>query len=167
MNAQWYFFTPNRGLTATGAAPGGSRPFLQVTDRLAQKTIRLHRSFAAWGLSQRSPGLVIPRRIWLGDDDTVIFRFEGGTRPKLQSAVGAHAGLAAWLVLLNKYVETSALLAQAQEVWSTEDLAGALAFVTPAFLPGSLLSLQPNNWERLARQLSAIVATGSTEMRTR
>jgi hypothetical protein len=162
MNEQWYYFTTNQGLTATGRPPAGSRPIMQMTMELGtQDRFPFHRSFAAWGVAQRSPGIVIPKRIWLGQDGTVIFRFDEGTQPKLQSAVGAHAGLAAWLVLLDKFVETPTLLAEARQVWSVNDLAGALAFITPAFLPRPLLSLVPDNWERVARSLSALVANGA------
>ncbi|MCB0116349.1 MAG: hypothetical protein KDD84_19760, partial [Caldilineaceae bacterium] len=137
----------------------GSRPFMQTSPELsARDRLPLHRSFATWGQHQRSPGIVTPQRIWLGQDDNVIFRFENGDRPTMQSAVGAHAGLAAWLVLLDKFVETQTLLTEAAQIWPVNDMAGALAFVSSAFLPRPLLSLAPNNWERVARSLSIHIA---------
>lgn len=163
MNAQWYYFTSGRELAVTDEPPKESRAFLLATEWLQPSRLaELHRGFQAWGMASRSPGLVTPDRIWLFPDGGVSFRFARGEQPAVQSAVGAHAGLAAWLVLLDKYVETSVVLTSARAVWSAVELVGALAFATPALLPAPLLALPPNNWERTARALARVVANGAT-----
>jgi hypothetical protein len=161
MNGQWYYFTTSQGLTATGAPPTGSRPFRSAVERIEPASLpQWHRSVQAWGKANRSPGLVTPERIWLAPDGIVAFHFARGEQPPIQSAVGSHAGLAAWLVLLDKYVATGTVIESASAVWSTADLAGALAFTAPALLPASLLTMPPQNWERLARALAHVIADG-------
>jgi hypothetical protein len=164
MSGQWYYFMTGQGLTATSAPPKGSRPFRAAIEWIEPSSLpQWHRSFQAWGKASRSPGLVSPERIWLAADKIVAFHFRGKERPTIQPAVGSHAGLAAWLVLLDKYVETGVVLESAATVWSTADLAGALAFTAPALLPASLLTMPPQNWERLARALAHQIANGSIQ----
>lgn len=164
MSGQWYYFTTNQGLTATAAPPNESKPFRSAVEWIEPANLpQWHRSFQAWGDAHLSPGLVIPQRIWLAPDGVIAFHFGKDERPITQSAVGSHAGLAAWLVLLDKYIDTKQVIESACTVWSTVDLAGALAFTAPALLPAPLLTLSPQNWERLARALAQAVASRSLQ----
>lgn len=164
MSGQWYYFTTSQGLTATDAPPKGSRPFRAAAEWITPASLpQWHRSFQAWGQANRSPGLISPERIWLAPEEILAFHFSGKERPAIQSAVGSHAGLAAWLVLLDKYTETRTVLESAAAVWPAADLAGALAFTAPALLPASLLTMPPQNWERLARALAHYIASGSIQ----
>jgi hypothetical protein len=164
MNGKWYYFTPANDLMATESPPPESKSFAMATHWIAPSTLEpLHRSFAAWGAAHRSPGLVTPERIWLTTMGTVAFHFERNAQPAPQSTVGAHAGMAAWLVLLAKYTEMSAVIESAGKVWSINDLAGALAFTTPALLPQNVLTLSPNNWESVARALAADITQNRAE----
>lgn len=117
----------------------------------------LHQSFRAWGMASLSPGAVTPERIWITAEGRVYFRFANGDEPIPQSSVGSQAGLAAWLILLDKYIKPPAVIATARPIWPKSDLAGALIFTTPGLLPAPLLRLQPNNWERVARSLAASI----------
>jgi hypothetical protein len=162
MSGSWYYFTTNQRMTATDAPPKESRPFRAAVEWIEPATLaQWHRSFQAWGKANRSPGLVTPERIWLASEGIVAFHFAQGEQPAIQSAVGGHAGLAAWLVLLDKSIETQIVLESAGTVWPMTDLAGALAFTAPALLPASLLTMPPQNWERLARALAHQIARGS------
>lgn len=67
-------------------------------------------------------------------------------------------GLAAWLVLLDKSVETFVVIARARAVWSPAELAGALSFTTPSLLPVELVRMAPHNWERVALALALALA---------
>jgi hypothetical protein len=162
MSGQWYYFSENQGLTATSTPPKESKPFRSAIEWLDPAHLaQWHRSFQMWRDANRSPGLVIPDRLWLTPDGAVIFYFDKDGQPAIQSEVGSHAGLAAWLVLLDKFVETQSVLESASTVWSTADLGGALAFTAPALLPAPLLLMAPQNWERLARALAHVISGGS------
>lgn len=161
MSAQWYYFSPSGGLTGLQSPPPGSRPLLMATEWLLPPLISdLHKNFHAWNVAGLSPGVIVPERIWLQTDGSLAFSFTGDEAPRPQSPVGACAGLAAWLVLLDKWMETFVVIARARSVWTVSELAGALSFTSPALLPEPVLSLQPNNWERVARALAAAVADG-------
>ncbi|MBX3000550.1 MAG: hypothetical protein KF893_18665 [Caldilineaceae bacterium] len=165
MSGSWYYFTPSQGITATSAPPKEGRPFRSAVKWIEPATLpQWHRGFQAWGKANRSPGLVTPERIWLAPEGIVAFHFTKGEQPAIQSAVGGHAGLAAWLVLLDKSIETQTVLDSAGAVWPSADLAGALAFTAPALLPASLLTMPPQNWERLARALAHRIANGSHQL---
>jgi hypothetical protein len=158
MSVQWYYFTPSGGLNANKLPPVGSRPFLEATSWLQPALLdALNRSFHAWGAAHLSPGIVTPERIWITVDGTVAFQFTKNQRPAAQSAVGAQAGLAAWLVLLDRYIDTDELLSQTSKQWSVSELVGTLPFITPPLLPLSLLQLSPDNWEQVARALAKVV----------
>jgi hypothetical protein len=78
--------------------------------------------------------------------------------------VGAAPDLASWIVLLDKWMATQEVIESARAVWSSQELATALPFVTPAFLPASLVSFPPQNWVRAARAIAFSLlpaATGS------
>lgn len=164
MTSQWYYFTASQGLTATSSPPLQSRPLAQATQWIVpQRLEALHRSFSAWGFANRSPGIVSPERIWLTETGLVAFHFKHREQPAQQSAVGGYAGIAAWLVLLSKYTDLSAVLRSADAVWSTNELAGALAFTTPALLPVGVLRVAPANWEAVAAALAARVSTNGRD----
>jgi hypothetical protein len=164
MSVQWYYFTLSGGLNANRLPPVGSRPFLEATSWLQPALLdALNRSFHAWGAAHLSPGIVTPERIWITVDGTVAFQFAKNQRPAAQSAVGAQAGLAAWLVLLDRYVDREELLSQARKQWSVNELVGTLPFITPPLLPHSLLQLSPNNWEHVARALAKVVVNAKGE----
>jgi hypothetical protein len=164
MTIQWYYFTPSGGLSENRLPPAGSRPFLEAIAWVQPALLEpLNRSFHAWGAAHLSPGIVIAERIWITPDGTVAFQFEKTQRPAAQSAVGAQAGLAAWLVLLDKCIDTEVLLTYASRQWPARDLVGALPFTTPALLPAPLLQLPPNNWERVAKAVAKTVVNHKDE----
>jgi hypothetical protein len=120
----------------------------------------LHRNFADWGESGYSPGPIIPERIWFGPEGELAFAFADQTAPSPALQVGLAPELAAWLVLLDKAMETFVVVARARAVWPVADLARALTFLTPAFLPTALVQQPPDNWQRVAQALALAVADG-------
>ena len=120
----------------------------------------LHRSFANWGESGYSPGPIMPERIWFGPAGELAFAFAKETAPRKAQQVGLAPDLAAWLVLLDKAMETFVVIARARAVWPVGDLAHALTFLSPAFLPASLVQQPPDNWQLVAQALAQAVADG-------
>ena len=106
-----------------------------------------------------SPGPVIPNRLWIDQSGLVAMRFAADS-PVPLSAVGACEALAQWLVLLDKWMDTHIVLANARVVWSLAELAGALPYTSPGMLPRPLAQLPYDNRERVARGLAAIVIEG-------
>ena len=165
MNESWYFFPPAwtepTDLARDDAPPPGSQPFLEAAARLLPPQIsQLHRSFQGWTAARLNPGPVTPGRMRITPEGAVAFRFPLGEGPASQGEVGWGQSLAAWLFLLDKFMETFVVVARARAVWSPEELAQALIFTTPSLLPPDLLRLPPDNWERLARALAQAVADG-------
>ncbi len=137
--------------------PEHSRPIPAAVEWLRPALISdLHRGFARWTVANMSPGALTPQRLWIDRAGLVAVRFASGA-PSPRPAVGACEALAQWFVLLDKWMETYVVLARARSVWSVAELAGALPFTTPCLLPRSLARIPPNNWERVARGLAAIV----------
>ncbi len=99
----------------------------------------LHSAFAAWGRAGWSPGPLTPVRVWVNAAGALAVEFLGDRRPVPLMQVGSAPDLAAWLVLLNKYMETFVVIARAREVWTVDELAGALGFLSPAYLPPKLV----------------------------
>lgn len=118
----------------------------------------MHRSFQAWGEAGLSPGPVNARRTYFNEQGVVAFHFMEGTEPKALGQAGLAPNLAAWLVLLDKWMETFVVVARARTIWSVEELSYALTFLTPAFLPDKLVAHPPDNWERVAQALAVAVA---------
>ncbi|MBX3054481.1 MAG: hypothetical protein KF753_23615 [Caldilineaceae bacterium] len=148
-------------LRQTGAPPAESRPFLQATGLLLPPLIsELHQSFHAWQVAGLAPGPVTLERLWITPAGGLSVRFADGEHPRALPPVGAHAGLAAWLVLLDKWVETFVVVARARSVWTPGELAGALSFTTPSLLPATLMQTPPDNWEQVAIALARAVAEG-------
>lgn len=156
-----YYFVEHRHLHRTVQPPVGVKPFLSQTGRLLPPVIgALHRNFQQWSVPGYSPGPVIPERVWFGEDGTLAFFFTGEDAPRPLLSVGLAPDLAAWLVLLDKWMETYVVLARARAIWNVGELAAALTFLTPAFLPYAVVAQPPDNWERVAQALAQAVADG-------
>lgn len=124
----------------------------------------LHRNLRQWNDLKLSPGPMTPDRVFVGNGGELTFAFAENAQPgPLMSNVGISLDLAGWLVLLDKWIDTSAVVARARTVWSTTEVAGALPFVTPAFLPASLVTYAPDNCARVARALASVVAGGNPQ----
>jgi hypothetical protein len=121
---------------------------------------QLHQSFHAWSTAGISPGPVLPERIRLSPDGIVAFRFRQGASPRPASDADKAGALAAWLVLLDKYVETFIVIARARAEWTVDELSYALTFTTPSLLPPALQALPPDNWQRVAKALALAIADG-------
>lgn len=141
--------------------PVGAKLFKHNLNLLLPPLItELHQSFRAWGVAGVSPGPVIARRIYFNERGELAFHFLEGSRPKPLMQVGLAPSLAAWLVLLDKWMETYVVLARARTVWRVDELFSALPFLTPAFLPDKLVAHPPDNWERVAQALAIAIADG-------
>ena len=153
-----YFEANNGQLVATVTPPAGVAPIATLQQHLLPPQIgELQRSFAAWATSGMSPGLVTPARTWCNADGRLFFIFEGGHTPQPLTHVGLARELAAWLVMLDQWMETFVVVARARSVWRNEELAAALSFMTTAFLPPALATA---NWQRVAGALAHVVAEG-------
>ena len=53
------------------------------------------------------------------------------------------------------------VVARARSVWPTGELAAALSFATPAFLPPALLTTGAGHWQRVAQALARVVVEGA------
>lgn len=141
--------------------PAGLHPITALRSGLLPPVIsRLHASLHAWGELGLSPGPITPDRIWCNAEGALAFAFERGAAPPPLSHVGMAQELAAWLVLLDKWMETFVVIARARAVWSVQELAGALTFTSPPFLPAALVYMPPDNWARVAAALAEAVGDG-------
>ena len=120
----------------------------------------LHRAFYAWLDTGFSPGPVLPERIWLHDEGALAFHFEADRQPNRQPPVQLAPDLAAWLLLLDKWMDTYLVIANAREVFSVAQLAGALSFLSAAYLPPELLRSATNQCETVATAVALAVADG-------
>ena len=156
-----YFFVQAQTIESSNQPPAGMELLAQRTDLLLPPLITdLHRSFNAWGASGYAPGPVTPDRVWFARDGRLAFAFSRNAAPKKLMDVGLAPDLAAWLVLLDKWMETFVVVARARALWNVQELAGALTFMTPAFLPRALVIQPPNNWMRVAQALATAIADG-------
>jgi hypothetical protein len=136
-------------------------PLLGHAERLLPPVVgSLNRHLWAWGQAGLSPGPLVAERVWLGPEGALGVAFASHEKPKPALQVGIAPDLAAWLVLLDKWMETFVVIARARAVWGPGDLAGALTFVAPAFLPRRLVRQPPDNWVRVAEALAQAVADG-------
>lgn len=157
-----YMFIEDGRLRQSSAPPHASLRIDQASGRLLPSAISdLHRSFKAWGDAGLSPGPIVADRTWVSPGGALAFSFAEGNKPRPLAANVAQApDLAAWLVLLDKWMETFVVVARARTFWSPDELGDALSFTTPAFLPTALVAQQPDNWQRVARALAAALADG-------
>lgn len=155
--AHWYWYDAAGRQVTSPFHPEHSRPIATAIEWLRPPLISdLHRSFARWTAAKLAPGDLIPDRLWIDQAGLVAVRFATGA-PAPQPTIGAGPGLAQWFVLLDKWMETYVVLARARSIWSRPELAGALSFTTPSLLPQPLVQMPPNNWERVARGLAALI----------
>ena len=156
-----YFWVQGQTLYNSAQPPAGMDLLARRTNWLLPPLITtLHQHFQAWGQLGYSPGPVTPDRVWLGVDGRLAFFFARNATPKPLMQIGLAPDLAAWFVLLDKWMETFVVLARARAVWNGQELGGALTFITPAFLPSVLIARPPNNWARVAQALSIAIADG-------
>lgn len=157
------FYTIRDHMLFSMAQPSaGMRPIASLHRELLPPVIsRLHASFRAWAEADLSPGLITPDRIWCTPEGALAFTFDDGSAPLPVSHVGAAQELAAWLVLLDKWMETFVVIARARKFWTVQELAGALTFTSRAFLPAALIHMPPDNWERVAVALARAVGEGA------
>lgn len=157
---RWYQIR-NSNLVSFPQPPEDSRPILLAQEWFMPDFVSLaHASLHQWQAAGRSTGSITPGRLWIDPKGDLAIRFEKKLTPPERSAVGEHQGLAAWLVLLDTWMDTFVVVARARAIWNVEELAGTLPFVNPAFLPEEIVRLTDGNWERVARGLAAAVADG-------
>jgi hypothetical protein len=156
-----FFAVRNQVLERSEQPPVGAAPLaLQGAALLPPLISALHENFAAWAMVGACPGPVHAARLWIGRDGTPFFHFAPDNRPRPLHQVGLAPDLAAWLVLLDQWMETFVVVARARSVWSPAQLAAALPYTSPAFLPPPLLAHNANNWRRVAVALALAVADG-------
>lgn len=159
--AMWYWYDDDSSPKSSTCNPPLSRPIATAAEWLTPSIISsMHIHFARWTTERKSPGPVIPQRLWIDQDGRIAFRFVNDA-PEEKSAVGAGEALAQWFVLLSKWMENHIVLARARTVWSHAELLEALPFTTPSLLPRQLALFPPDNWEQVARALAAIVTEGA------
>jgi hypothetical protein len=156
------FYQVQQGVLRPSTQPDpGLKPINQAGATLLPPAIgELHWAFRQWGELGLSPAPVTAERVWVSLAGALAFHFAPGAAPRPLTHVGLARELAAWLVLLDKWMETYVVVARARKVWRVEDLGGALTFVTPAFLPPALVSQPPDNWERVAHALAIVALDG-------
>ncbi len=156
-----YYSIINGELIGSVTPPQGAKLFKHQLNLLLPPLVsELHHAFRAWSLAGFSPGPLYVKHIYFNEEGLLAFYYWKEARPKSLMAVGGAPDLAAWLVLLDKWVETFVVLARARTVWSAEELTSALPFLTPAYLPDKLVAHPPDNWERVAQALALTVADG-------
>jgi hypothetical protein len=156
-----YFEAKNGQLVTVAALPAGAAPIATVQQQwLPPQITALHRCFRAWDDAGMSPGPVTPARTSYGLDGRLFFKFESGHSPQPLTHVGLARELAAWLVMLDLWMETFVVMARARSVWSTGELAAALSFTTPAFLPPALATAGADHWQHVAQALARVAAEG-------
>lgn len=157
-----YYFVEQQRLVCSKKPPVGLKPLKHNLGLLLPPLVsELHANVHMWGQLGYSPGPITDRRVYVSEQGLVAFFFADSTKPQPLPAVGIGPDLAAWLVLLDKWMETYVVIARARVTWSLQELASALSFMTPAFLPEKLVVHPPNNWERVAMALAVALADGS------
>lgn len=157
-----YYYIEQENLLSSQEPPSGAKPLKHSLGILQPSLVsELHRNFSAWGRLGFSPGLLSPNGVYFNEQGLVAFCYQGADKPHSLLQIGVGPDLAAWLVLLDKWMETYVVIARARMVWNLHELASALSFVSPAFLPTTLVAHPPDNWERVAVALSHTLADGS------
>jgi hypothetical protein len=154
------FYQISQGQLAASEQPAaGMAPIAAAVATLLPLSVTgLQQSFYAWEALGLSPGQIVADRVWCNQDGALAFYFPAAHPPQPLTHVGLARELAAWLVLLDKWLETVAVVTRARALWGSEALGGALSFTTPAFLPPALVAQRPDNWERVANALAAAIA---------
>ena len=156
-----YSYIQDDQLVSTAQPPVGAQRLAQLSSSLQPPIITaLHRSLYRWGELGKRPGLLIANRVWATPEGTLVVHFEEGAAPYPLLHVGMAPDLATWFVLLDKWMETFVVVARARTVWTPAELAAAIPFVNPLWLPKPLVAQPPINWVRVARALSSAVADG-------
>ncbi|MCE7981080.1 MAG: hypothetical protein DYG89_07810 [Caldilinea sp. CFX5] len=156
-----YYSIAQQRLHHQEETPAGFRPLKHNLGLLLPPLVsELHVSFRAWGELGYSPAPLAPKRVYLNAAGQLAFWFDDEYKPQPLSQVGIGPDLAGWLVLLDKWMETYVVIARARTTWNLRELASALSFVTPAFLPTRLVAHPPDNWERVALALALTIADG-------
>ena len=156
-----YYFVRDDAFVAANTPPTGAQRIAQLGESLLPAVItELHCSLHKWGELGKRPGLLTPDRVWATPDGQLIVYFEEGQAPYPLLHVGMAPDLATWFVLLDKWMETFVVVARARTVWKPAELAAAMTFANPLWLPKPLLAQPPNNWERVVKTLAVAVADG-------
>ncbi len=156
-----YRFVRDQRLYSVDQLPTDAKHIAALgADWLPPLVTELHQSLAAWGALGHRPGPLTADRVWVGSGGTLIVFDPPGQLPLPLLHIGMAPELAAWLVLLDKWMETFVVMARARSVWTHIELAGALTFLNPTYLPAALVAQPPNNWERVARAVAIAVADG-------
>ncbi len=152
-----YYSVVNGVVHRKNLPPPGAKPLKHNLKLLLPPLItELHQALRAWGTVGVTPGPLLAKQIYFNQGGDLAIYLDAPPSPLLQ--VGLAPTLAAWFVLLDKWMETYVVLARARTVWSVAELCGALTFLTPAFLPAKLINHPPDNWERVAQALAIIIA---------
>jgi hypothetical protein len=155
-----YRFVQDQHLYSVDELPPDAQPIAELGAAwLPPLVTDLHRNLAAWGALGHRPGALTAERVWIRQSTLIVFD-PPGQHPLPLLHIGMAPELAAWLVLLDKWMETFVVVARARNVWTPEELAGALTFLNPVYLPASLVAQPPNNWARVARAVAIAVADG-------
>lgn len=156
----YYFVRDNEFFSATDLPAGAQRLSHLGKSLLPPVITELHRNLHHWGLLGKRPGLLTPDRVWATPEGLLIIGFEAGQAPYPLLHIGMAPDLASWFVLLDKWMETFVIVARARTVWTPNELASAMTFVNPLWLPKPLVAQPPNNWQRVVRALATAVADG-------
>ena len=160
-----FYFIHNHTLITANQPPEGAQPLAQLGSSLLPPIVtELHQNLREWSTLGKRPGAFTADRVWATPTGTLVVDFAPGQAP-LPLPLPGNAGrdLAAWLVLLDKWMETFVVIARARTVWTPNELASALIFVNPMWLPPALVAQQPDNWLRVARALAVAVADGPVQ----
>lgn len=162
MKPTGYYWIEDQQLVYHKALPAGIKPLKHNLGLFLPPLIsKLHASFHLWGELGYSPGPLSDRKVYFDEQGRLAFGFSEKEQPHPLPQVGVGPDLAAWLVLLDKWMETYVVIARARMMWNLYELASALSFLTPAFLPAKLVAHPPDNWERVAIALAIAVADGA------
>ena len=154
-----YYFVRDNQFVSAPQPPAGAQRIAQLGDKLQPPLITaLHQSLHKWSELGKRPGLLTPDRVWVTENGTLIVYFEEGQAPYPLLHVGMGPDMATWFVLLDKWMETFVIVARARTVWTPNELATAMIFVNPLWMPKSLVALPPNNWARVVKALAMAVA---------
>ena len=156
-----YYFVRDGSFVAVAQPPAGAQRLAQLGNSLLPPVItELHRSLQQWGVLDKRPGLLTADRVWATPTGTLVVYFEDGQAPYPMLHVGMAPDMATWFVLLDKWMETFVVVARARTIWTPAELASAMTFINPLWLPKALVAQPPNNWERVVRALAVALADG-------